>query len=45
MNQSPRKTAMRERRARWRSIVEQAAISSLPIRHFCQAQQVDPQQY
>lgn len=36
---------MQERRARWRSIVEQAAISSLPIRQFCQTQQVDEQQY
>ena len=36
---------MQERRARWRSIVEQAALSSLPIRKFCQAQQVDEQQY
>ncbi len=36
---------MQERRARWRSIVEQAAISSLPIRQFCQAQRVDEQQY
>jgi hypothetical protein len=45
MNPSPRKAAMQERRARWRSIVEQAAISSVPIRQFCQAQQVDEQQY
>jgi len=45
MNPSPRKAAMQERRARWRSIVEQAASSSLPIRQFCQAQQVDEQQY
>jgi hypothetical protein len=45
MNPSPRKAAMLERRARWRSIVEQAAISSVPIRQFCQAQQVDEQQY
>jgi hypothetical protein len=45
MNPSPRKVAMQERRARWRSIVEQAARSSLPIRQFCQAQQVDEQQY
>jgi hypothetical protein len=45
MNPSVRKAAMQERRARWRSIVEQAAISSLPIRQFCQAQQVDEQQY
>jgi len=36
---------MQERRARWRSIVEQAASSSLPIRQFCQAQQVDEPQY
>jgi hypothetical protein len=45
MNLSPRQVAIQERRARWRSIVEQAAISSLPIRKFCQAQQVDEQQY
>jgi hypothetical protein len=45
MNPSARKAAMLERRARWRSIVEQAAISSVPIRQFCQAQQIDEQQY
>ncbi len=45
MNPSPRRAAMQERRARWRSIVEQAAQSPLPIRQFCQAQQVDEQQY
>ena len=45
MNPSTRKVAMQERRAYWRSIVEQAAQSPLPIRRFCQAQQVDEQQY
>jgi transposase-like protein len=45
MNPSPRKAAMLERRSRWRSIVEQAALSSLPIRQFCVEHQVDEQQY
>jgi transposase-like protein len=45
MNPSPRKLAMQERRAHWRSIVEQAALSSLPIRQFCLEHQVDEQQY
>ena len=45
MNPSSLKVAMQERRAHWRGIVEQATQSSLPIRQFCQAQQVDEQQY
>ena len=36
---------MQERRACWRSIVEQVAQSALPIRQFCQEHQVDEQQY
>jgi transposase-like protein len=36
---------MQERRAHWRSVVEQAAQSSLPIRQFCQEHRVDEQQY
>ena len=36
---------MQERRARWRSIVEQVALSSLPVRQFCLEHQVDEQQY
>jgi transposase-like protein len=45
MNPSPRKAAMQERRAHWRSIVEQAEQSAHPIRRFCQEHQVDEQQY
>jgi hypothetical protein len=41
MNPSAGKAAMQERRARWRSIVEQVALSSLSIRQFCQEHQVD----
>ena len=42
---NPRKVAMQERRAHWRSVVEQAAQSSVPIRQFCQEHRVDEQQY
>jgi hypothetical protein len=45
MTPSPRKVAMQERRARWHSMVEHAALSSVPIRQFCQEQQVDEQRY
>jgi transposase-like protein len=45
MSPSARKEAMRERRAHWRRIFEEAAQSQLSIRRFCQEHKVDETQF